>query len=588
LHAAQGHVVAWLTVGSQWPPSRVDTYRLALSGPNRVCVLVNDNGSVDARTDDRCLAALCVEEAMIESGLAFTRDLLPVAGLLDVRLTIGAWWDLAVRLVRAGAPHFEAAPAGELERELMLDQVAPLLADALYLHAQTFDLAEELPGITTRQHAVRQQLFRYLSEGLPALVPVLGREQLATQLCRLADAVLLFGTDRDRAALRDVLRVAERASIHDLALHHRRLMVLRAMGHFDAVVLACQSGTFPLDAQQVGELVYALQQLGAHDDAKQVARSASACTLVPLPTGIGPALAPFPSWLTQARADHDAWLEASRGYAEVGLLCASHVAARRAQATDQGDAIEKLPAPELPEDRATLPVDEVLAKAIRHAAMPLVPLSPHDTVLLEAPAALLRPQAFGAALFDSVLVPPQHDPLVAFLGAPPAAATCLIDLDPGLGRHAAAFLAVHASHRCTLLARHALHEARLSRSLSVAAGRVRLTRATESLREQAEGMRGPYLVHAPLRAEALTAVRQLLHLFETVEGALTALRIVWSATAVPNLWMHSAAQEGMALAARFGLGTTALVRDEDGFVRLPVSQAPRAHLLVSEAMHAHA
>jgi hypothetical protein len=157
-----------------------------------VCVLVNDNGSVDARTDDRCLAALCVEEAMIESGLAFTRDLLPVAGLLDVRLTIGAWWDLAVRLVRAGAPHFEAAPAGELERELMLDQVAPLLADALYLHAQTFDLAEELPGITTRQHAVRQQLFRYLSEGLPALVPVLGREQLATQLCRLADAVLLF------------------------------------------------------------------------------------------------------------------------------------------------------------------------------------------------------------------------------------------------------------------------------------------------------------------------------------------------------------------------------------------------------------
>jgi hypothetical protein len=44
----------------------------------------------------------------------------------------------------------------------------------------------------------------------------------------------------------------------------------------------------------------------------------------------------------------------------------------------------------------------------------------------------------------------------------------------------------------------------------------------------------------------------------------------------------------MALAARFGLGTTALVRDEDGFVRLPVSQAPRAHLLVSEAMHAHA
>lgn len=597
LRAARGELIAWCTAGSEWPATRVDEYLAILSGYGANVCVATLHGGADSMPDGP-LAALCVEEAMVESSLVFQRDLLVTAGVLDERLTFGAWWELSLRLMRAGTPRFLTAAPDALEREVTLDLLPRLLIDVLQVHARVADLADELPDVRRRQATFRRQLFEHLAGALPVLVDALGAGSVAAQLCDLTDAALACGADQDRADLRVLLRAAERTGVRDLALHHRRLMLLRAMGQADAVVLACQSGGFPLDQPQLAELVQALRVLGADDDADRVAATMPEVSLQlpPLPD-LSPRIpgdaddaeryAGFPRWLTVVSAGERSWLDAAAAYESVSLTAAAHSArARSAGGALTDDAHRGLGLADQITATTWDGLDTALAAALCTAAVPLLPVPLRSTSpryqLIEAGGAQLRSEAMGDALLQSLLTIETDDSLDALLlrYLEPVG---FVDLAPALGTRAVRLLAANESARCALFATHALHEARLARGLAFAGARVHVSVTTADLVEAMRAVRLPLLVHAPLRRAVLPQVQSLLH---AMGSASTAMSVVWTGTDVPCLWEDAEVQECIQFIGALGLATSALVRGADGFMPLPLVDAPRAHLLISEGRHA--
>lgn len=597
LRAARGESIAWCTAGSEWPVTRADEYLAILSGNGAdVCVATLHGGAGDMM--DGPLAALCVEEAMVESSLVFRRDLLGAVGLLDERLTFGAWWELSLRLMRAGTPRFLTAAPDALEREVTLDLLPRLLIDVLQVHARVADLAVELPDVRLRQATFREQLFEHLAGALPVLVDALGAEAVAAQLCDLTDAVLACGADRDRADLRVLLRAAERAGVRDLALHHRRLMLLRAMGQADAVVLACQSGGFPLDQPQLAELVQALRVLGAVDDADRVAATMPEVSLQlpPLPD-LSPRIpgdafdperyAGFPRWLTAVSAGERGWGDAADAYDSMSLTAAARTARERSvrgALTDDTQLGIGLADPIIATTWDGL--DTALAAALRTAAVPLLPVPVRSASaryrLLEAGGAQLRPGAMGDTLLQSLLTIETDDPLDALLSRYPEPVG-LVDLAPALGTRAVRLLAANQSARCVLFAAHALHGARLTRAVAFAGARAHVSVTTADLIEAMRAVSLPLLVHAPLRREVLPQVQSLLNAMRSMSPTMS---VVWTGTDVPCVWEDAEIQECIHVIGALGLATMARVRSGDGLITLSLADAPRAHLLISEGTHA--
>lgn len=598
--ASRGDVIAWCTDDVSWPADHLAGLMSTFADADvDVRLAVN----IDAPAP-LALAALCVEDVSVGSSLAHRRELLEQAGLPDATLALGTLWDLAVRLLRVGMVRLVARATDTTERELSLDQLAGALSDMLRIHRRTRDLAVELPGVIERQRAMRQLLFGHLTDGLPVLVEALGRETMAVELRALIEATISDGEASDRDTARALLRTADRLLIPDITLHHWRLRLLRAMGHADAVVLACQSSRFPLDTAQLQELAHALRGLGAHDDAAGVERTIVPHPVAPaaLPTAVVPANYNdrFPRWLTATVADAAVWHEAARGYASAGLVRAAAVAAGFA-AEPLPDvvpaALTPVPVPVLNDTRSRhAHLDALLADTLPAHTWPVLPLLPLNREASEwhtvpsLPLAWMEPAAaqvasgsFGTWLADLVDTPAHDDIVLRFLLGEDTPGI-FVDLAPAAGVRMAMTAMADPHRRVHVCADHALHAARLTRSAAAFADRVLVHDSTARLIATLCTETHPWTVHAPLQPTRLPDVLELVH---AARAHGRTMQVVWSGTDVPCVWTSEAIAACVQALDNAGFRTSALCVHDEQLVALPVHDAPRAHLLLSMEAHAH-
>ncbi|MBA3917173.1 MAG: hypothetical protein C0516_01140 [Gemmatimonas sp.] len=600
--AVRGRHVAWIASGAVWPMTHLTEAIAGLRDTARdvhigVTASAIPTPTASTSAPAHALAALCVEEGAAVSTLVCTRAAFDTDHMRGLPFALCDTWARALRMLQRHLPVLSTARPEGLERELSLDLLPAVLCDMLRLHHLAGPLAHALPRAPRHQRAMRESLWRTLSDGLTPLRDATTPPRLASMLGQIADATLDYGQRADLLALRNLLDRAREVGLRDLSLHHALLATERGLDNPMGVVLRSQSGEFPLDVVQASELVAALRRLDNTTAAEQVValldvelpdpRSVMALSGVTRRHATEGTIG-APEWLTDLPVDVEHWHEASRAYSVLGLTQAARLA--RDLATNPIEAT-----PQSSEDR-TRPgsagepwpwldaIDRDLRRALTERRTLLAPVlrpGPDGAAagFLEPNAQQLEDGAFERWLHELLLDPVADARVVQYLEQLEAPQV-FVDLHPDDGRRLMQALQVPHCAAVAAMAPTALHCAQWQRAAGPSASRLHVVQHFLELRRVVTRQVSPVLLHAPL---TLMGVADAMSCMDALSSSQTPCAILWSGTDVPSLWSEPGFQQMIEATKPRELHITALMWGDRQYVRLPIPEAPRAHLLLTEA-----
>ncbi len=600
--AVRGRHVAWIASGAVWPENHLTEAIASLRDTSRdvhigVTASAIPTPTASTSAPARALAALCVEEGAAVSTLVCTRAAFDTDHLTGLPFALCDTWARALRMLQRHLPVLSTAGPEGLERELSLDLLPAVLCDMLRLHHLAGPLAQALPGALRHQRAMRESLWRALSDGLTALRDATTPPLLAAMLGQVTDATFDHGQRADLLALRSLLDRTREMGLRDLSLHHALLATERGLDNPMGVVLRSQSGEFPLDVAQASELVTALRRLDNTAAAEQVVALLDVELPEPRPvmavsgeTGrqTTEGTLGMPEWLTDLPVDVEHWLNASQAYAVLGLTQSASLA--RDLATNPKEAMPQSSADRVRVGSAVEPwswldtIDRNLHRALAERRTLLAPVlrpGPECTAagFLEPSAQQMEDEAFERWLHELLFDPVTDARVVQYLERLETPQV-FVDLHPGDGRRLLQALQVPHCSAVAVLAPTALHAAQWQRAAGPSAFRLHVVRQFHELRSVVTRQASPVLLHAPL---TMVGVADAMSCMDALSSSRAASAILWSGTDVPSLWSEPCALQMLEVTQASGLHTTALMWGGREFVRLPIPEAPRAHLLLTEA-----
>jgi hypothetical protein len=389
--------------------------------------------------------------------------------------------------------------------------------------------------------------------------------------------------------------------VRDLGLHHALLATERGLGHPMGVVQRYQSGGYPLDVVQASELVAAFRQLDNDAAAEQVIAVLDIDLPEPKPVAATtdatrrPDSAHHlnaPEWLVDLPVDVEQWHEAAEAYAVLGLTQSASVADELATHSGATQSMPTADSRRILRVGESLPwldaIDQHLSRALtqrRTLLAPVVHPGRQRAIagFIEPGARQLQDGAFERWVHELLLAPdtdPRVVPYLEHLERPHV----FVDLDPGDGRRVIQALQVPHCHAVVARAPTALQAAQWQRAAGPL-NRLQVVRDVDALCHATRRHPHLVLVHAPL---AMASIADTMAVWEALSSGQRSVAMLWSGTDVPSLWSDSGVQHMLDVTHAVRLRTTALMWADRQFARLPLADAPRAHLLLTEATHVDA